>query len=1044
MKIIDKLSKELPDYKRDVKRRHAENAKSMRFSTFIQSVFGIKPEDLDYEVPTDSTILHVKGRIDITFDKLIIEFKKDLDSQIEEAKTALKKYFQAYLEKSEINFLGVATDGIKFIVFGAITKNNEVVELKELNSLNIDDDSIEEIFLWFDSHFFAETQIVPTSKDIKFRFGLESSTFFTVCDKLEKNYALLEGRGDRRAYMKYSSWGKYLEIVYGSKPKDKTLFFKHTYLSTLVKLIIHIKITKNKPSTYKDLFFILQGKKFEKSGILDFMEDDFYTWVLLDFIKDDMIKLFWNLLKEIYVYDLERISEDVLKELYQELIDTEVKQSLGEFYTPDWLADTIVKDVVDKPESRILDPSCGSGTFLFKIIQFKHKQLLEKNWSDTKILEHILENVVGFDIHPLAVMIAKTNYLLALGDLVHSKRKSLSIPIYLSDSLKIPHKKCDISTQIITYEFEAINKTFHFPIEILKDITEMDRIIGIIKENGLDYQKFLNLKSKNFNSEEFIKNTTNIFKNQMLKKHNEAESLILTNSLKTLYELIESEMDTVWPYILRNMYKPISMTLKKADVILGNPPWITMRNIKNVQYQNFIKDQSKKYGLNVETKIIPHIEIAALFFCHVSNSYLNDHGKIAFIMPRSILVASHHENFLKFLKPQMKLEKIYDLSNSTSVKVTPLFKIPSCVIFCLKDVKTEYPIMSTIFNGKLSMFNTQMNESNYVLKKIEKEFSPLRLNESQCSYYYNKFIQGATITPSTIWKIEINDDQNLGFNPECPYVKTVKNNAAHMPWKKIIMEGNVEHEFLFTSISSKMIIPFGYLNRQLVLLPILSNNGNGIKMIKDHSQIEIQNKYISEYLEDAEKHWNDNRTQNNRSKSLYEYLNYYNKLIKQNPIAKFKVLYVAYGTYMTSCVINASENYILKINKTELNISGVFVDSTAYHFDANSLNEAHYLCSILNSKYIDKLIKPYQPKGDFGAWAIHRIPLRFSIPVFDSNNELHNKLTELGQKCASKIPDIVKDLNITDVGKIRSVIRNKLNDEYDQIDNIVKIITNES
>ena len=1041
MKIFDCLCKELPNYIIDIKKRHSENAKAMRFSSFIQTVFQIKPEDLDYEVPTNSTVLQVRGRIDITFGKLIIEFKKDLDTQLDEAKDGILKYFQSYLEKSETGFLGVATDGINFKVFGPITENNKVIDLKELNSLNMKINSNEEIFLWFDSHFFAETQIVPTTKDIKFRFGLDSSTFFIVCDKLKKNYARLEARGDKQSFMKYMSWSKYLEVVYGAKPKDKLLFFKHTYLSTLVKLIIHIKITKTKPNSYNDLYFILRGKKFEKAGILDFMEDDFYTWILNDFIKDDMIKLIWNLLKETYVYNLEQINEDVLKELYQELIDTEIKQSLGEFYTPDWLADTMVNEIIVKPESRVLDPSCGSGTFLFKIIQFKHKKLLKKGWSDTKILEHILENVVGFDVHPLAVMIAKTNYLLALGDLIHSKRKSLSIPIYLSDSLKIPRKKCDVSTQIITYEFEAMNKIFHFPIKILEDIGEMDRIISIMKQNGNDYQSAIDSKSKVFNNKQFTEKTLNIFKNQMMKKHSELESIILTESLRTLYQLIELEMDTVWPYILRNMYKPISMTLKKADIILGNPPWITIRNIKNIQYQDFIKSQSSHYGLNMETKIIPHVEIATLFFCHVSNSYLNDGGKIAFVMPRSILVASHHENFLKFLDPMMKLEKIYDMDNSTSMKVTPLFKVPSCVIFCSKNNKTEYPVNTILFNGKLSMFNAQMNESTQVLKTTTDNFQPPCYNKSEYSFYYDKFTQGATIVPSTIWKVEIKNDQNLGFNPECPYIKTVKNNSAHIPWKEIIMEGNIEHEFLFTTIPSKMIIPFSYLDKQLIVLPILLNN-NKIEMIDSHSQIEIQNKHISKYLEIAEEHWKNNATERSKKLSIYQRINYQKTLEKQNQVAKFKVLYVAYGTYMTSCVINASLNHNIKINKTELEISGVFVDATTYYFDASSLDEANYLCSILNSKHLDDLIKPYQPKGDFGAWAIHRIPLRFTIPVFDSKNVHHVELAKIGQNCADRIPNIIKDLKIKSIGKIRNIIRNKLSEQYDQIDIIVKMILN--
>ena len=93
-------------------------------------------------------------------------------------------------------------------------------------------------------------------------------------------------------------------------------------------------------------------------------------------IRKQASKLFSSLLNEVYVYDLEKIDEDVLKELYQELVDPDVRKLLGEFYTPDWLAESMIIEVFKKdPTKSVMDPSCGSGTFLFKIIQ-NHLYLL--------------------------------------------------------------------------------------------------------------------------------------------------------------------------------------------------------------------------------------------------------------------------------------------------------------------------------------------------------------------------------------------------------------------------------------------------------------------------------------------------------------------------------------------------------------------------------------------------------------------------------------------------------------------------------------------
>ena len=51
---------------------------------------------------------------------------------------------------------------------------------------------------------------------------------------------------------------------------------------------------------------------------------------------------------------------DVLKLLYEVLIDRAERHGLGEYYTPDWLAAKMVRLAIDKPLSqRALDPACG-------------------------------------------------------------------------------------------------------------------------------------------------------------------------------------------------------------------------------------------------------------------------------------------------------------------------------------------------------------------------------------------------------------------------------------------------------------------------------------------------------------------------------------------------------------------------------------------------------------------------------------------------------------------------------------------------------------
>jgi hypothetical protein len=107
-------------------------------------------------------------------------------------------------------------------------------------------------------------------------------------------------------------------------------------------------------------------------------------------------------------YDFRALTEgavagsDLLKSLYQEVFPKRFRHALGEYYTPDWLADLVIERVGydGNPDWRVLDPACGSGTFLVMAInkarQYADEHMIPKH----QLLPKILENVIGFDLNP--------------------------------------------------------------------------------------------------------------------------------------------------------------------------------------------------------------------------------------------------------------------------------------------------------------------------------------------------------------------------------------------------------------------------------------------------------------------------------------------------------------------------------------------------------------------------------------------------------------------------------------------------------------------
>ena len=80
-----------------------------------------------------------------------------------------------------------------------------------------------------------------------------------------------------------------------------------------------------------------------------------------------------------------------------------------------------LKTVVDAPLSqRVLDPSCGSGTFIETAVE--HILNHSGGLSRTETLKKLQDNVVGIDIHPVAVQLAKATWVMAAADTIRAAR----------------------------------------------------------------------------------------------------------------------------------------------------------------------------------------------------------------------------------------------------------------------------------------------------------------------------------------------------------------------------------------------------------------------------------------------------------------------------------------------------------------------------------------------------------------------------------------------------------------------------------------------
>jgi hypothetical protein len=256
--------------------------------------------------------------------------------------------------------------------------------------------------------------VLPTAAQFREDFGSESLAYGDAMEALRPVWR--RSREDHVPASAFRGWQRCLTLSYGSLPSapaSEDLFLKHTYVAAVARLMVSAATPCIE--------------------IANLVEDDFFQWIRPEIPRNTLRPVWERMTARIGAYDLSRLNQDVLKGVYQELVDPRDRHDLGEYYTPDWLCERLVSELL--PEAgyvRVLDPACGSGSFLRAAITY----FLDRDGSpDAERLQRVLAHVAGIDVHPLAVVIAKATYVLALGPVIRAATRPISVPIYLADSL---------------------------------------------------------------------------------------------------------------------------------------------------------------------------------------------------------------------------------------------------------------------------------------------------------------------------------------------------------------------------------------------------------------------------------------------------------------------------------------------------------------------------------------------------------------------------------------------------------------------------------
>ncbi len=744
-------------------------------------------------------------------------------------------------------------------------------------------------------------------------------------------------------------WKKQLEISGNSPPSARSeaehLFVLH---SAMIAISRGIRRTIS-----QDL---------ESNGI---SMDGFAGWCN----DQDWLREKSGLIQTLNQYDWVSQPGDVMRPLFHGIFDKKYRKLYGEYYTPDWLAEGIVNHILDDRwlkdqmvhagtnqtirKAGVLDPACGSGTFLYHAARRIVSQSTKYGVTDRRWQADLAARLIhGFDLHPVAVEMSKTTLLRGLPAI-----PNVPLQVYQCDSLMTLRKAHD--------ELQFTETSIEF------DSRDGNRIsVPLNFSLSSQFEQHLNALVESARK----RNPLPPYINLMGADQKAVEELhqCLTN-------VIASEGDDVWAWYIRNQSATARLLNSKVDRIIANPPWVRISNIQDKTRKAEISELARRNKIWVGGKNATGFDLSALFAFHCPRLYLDEtkKPKCGWVLPYGAINAGNWSTFRN--RSASRLVELWDLGSLPFPKQSKC-----CVRF--EEVSDPNDVEPRDFERKrlIREPDSPPVESNETWTTVSEKTSWCEFEE-EFEDKPSKWLdengtplarQGATLVPYCLVKV---DSSQPGNTPDMCRFRTVP--SRHQPWKTLgSKNGEVPNSWVVESVFSEGLFPFR-VKTQKVILPLSNDRSgwadhpDGIKYWKDASSLYERNAGIGPTT----------------PKTLLGNIDFQNKLTSQlRRIARDREK----GEVMV--VVNSSGTWLVAARcNTQL-----ILESSMYWVVADSVNEAKFLCGLLNAECLANAFKASRNSDrHFHTHFWKKVP----IPRYSSKSKLHKAIVKLVTVAESEV-----------------------------------------
>lgn len=908
-----------------------------------------------------------RRRIDVETGFTVFEVKRDLRSPNvrAEAVEQLAGYVRGRTREMNQRYVGVLTDGVDWQVYHLAGD-----ELRPVSSLTNDPASpdVEALTAWLEGVLATTERIVPTPHEIERRLGAQSSAHALDAADLAALYAA--HRDLPAVKLKRELWAKLLTTALGTNFTDEDdLFVNHTLLVATAEVIAHAVVGFNPADPSIGPATLMSGALFSRAGIGGVVEADFFDWVVEVPGGDRWVR---SLARRLSRFAWERVEHDVMKVLYESVIAAEQRHRLGEYYTPDWLADEIVGKCVEQPlEQRVLDPACGSGTFLFHAVRQYVDAASAAGHGNAEIIEGATRRVLGVDVHPVAVAFARATYLLALGmdRLRADDRPAFTVPVYLGDSVQWGQERTLLASDALTVPTDDGARLFaeelRFPERLLADADRFDRLVAELAD-----------KAANRVAGSAVPSLRATFRLHAV--HAEDEET-LERTFRTMCELHDQGRDHIWGYYVRNLARPawLSQLPNRVDVLVGNPPWLAYRYMPEALRAEF-RAMSAERSLWAGATVATHQDLSGLFVVRAIELYLREEGRFGFVMPWGVLSRRQHAGFREAIY-RARAEPVtvaFDQPWDLHLVKPSFFPVPASVVFGERTAGRSVPLngVPEVWAGRVRGRNPSSAEA---MPYITRSAGAAAVDMGRGSPYAPRFAQGATVVPRMMFLVEPDPDSPLGAGAGRLAVRSRRSVGEKKPWKDIqTLHGTVERQFVLPMHYGDTLLPFRLLEPVTVVMP-----WDGRRLLDGRDERLDLYPGLADWWRRAEATWMAHRSSGRLT--LIQQLDYRRKLSQQFPPPQHRVVYSKGGMYLAAAIVTDP---------------GAVIDHKLYWAAAHDLAEARYLVAILNSTTLTKMIRPLQARGEHNPRDFDKYVWRAPIPLYDPDDPQHRSLVELAEE----------------------------------------------